>query len=118
MRRRRIFWVIAAICALALSGCAKGWGISTGSSGGKVELTYSLWDPTEQIGYQKSIDEFEKQHPNIHVTIEQIPYGSYQPKLTSEFISHQGPDGRSSHTSLPRSISIWPVPLPMSKPRS
>lgn len=92
MRRRRVFWAVAAICALALSGCAKGWGIDTGSSNGRVNLTYSLWDPTEQIGYQKSIDEFEKQHPNIHVTIEQIPYGSYQPKLTSEFISHQGPD--------------------------
>ena len=74
-----------------LSGCA-GWGISSGSSGGVVNLTYALWDPHEQIGYQQSIDEFEKLHPNIHVTIENVPYGNYEQKLIAEFITGGAPD--------------------------
>ena len=60
-----------------LSGCA-GWGISGGAATGTVTLTYALWDPHEQIGYQASIDEFEKIHPNIKVNIENVPYGSYE----------------------------------------
>ena len=35
---------------------------------------------------------FEKAHPNIHVTIETIPYNNYQTKLTTEFSSGGGPD--------------------------
>jgi multiple sugar transport system substrate-binding protein len=79
--------------ALALlAGCA-GWGIGgSGGSGGTVTLTYALWDPNEQIGYQQSINEFEKLHPNIHVDIEQIPYGSYEQKITAEFITGGAPD--------------------------
>ena len=83
---------MAAISALLLSACGEGWGFPADSSNGRINLTYTLWDNVQQAGYQKSIDQFEKIHPNIHVTIEQIPYGSYQPKLTSEFISHKGPD--------------------------
>ena len=82
---------VAVTALVTLSGCA-GWGISTGGSGGKVTLTYALWDPHEQIGYQKSIDEFEKIHPDIKVDIENIPYGSYEQKITAEFITGGAPD--------------------------
>ena len=85
----RIMITVAALTLL--SGCA-GWGISGGSSGGGVNLTYALWDPHEQVGYQQSIDEFEKLHPNIHVTIENIPYGNYEQKLIAEFITGGAPD--------------------------
>ena len=73
--------------ALALLSGRAGWGISGGSSGGVVNLTYALWDLHEQVGYQQSIDEFEKLHPDIHVTIENIPYGNYEQKLIAEFIT-------------------------------
>jgi multiple sugar transport system substrate-binding protein len=75
-----------------LSGCA-GWGFGgSGSSNGVVNLTYALWDPHEQVGYQASIDEFEKLHPDIKVTIENIPYNSYEQKITAEFITGGAPD--------------------------
>ena len=83
--------MITAAALTLLSGCA-GWGISGGSSGGVVNLTYALWDPHEQVGYQQSIDEFEKLHPDIHVTIENIPYGNYEQKLIAEFITGGAPD--------------------------
>ena len=74
-----------------LSGCA-GWGFSGGGSGDVVNLTYALWDPHEQVGYQQSIAEFEKLHPDIKVDIENIPYGSYEQKITAEFITGGAPD--------------------------
>jgi len=74
-----------------LSGCA-GWGFSSPDSSGAVTLTYALWDPHEQVGYQQSISEFEKLHPDIKVDIENIPYGSYEQKITAEFITGGAPD--------------------------
>jgi multiple sugar transport system substrate-binding protein len=82
---------VAVAGMLTLTGCsAAGWGF--GGGGNKVNLTYALWDPYEQVGYQQSINLFEQRHPNIHVTIEQIPYGSYQQKITSQYISGNAPD--------------------------
>jgi multiple sugar transport system substrate-binding protein len=85
-----------AICVTALtllSGCAADWGFgSNGSASGTVTLTYALWDPHEQVGYQQSIDLFEKMHPNIKVNIENIPYGSYEQKIIAEFITGGAPD--------------------------
>src|ERR1700755_21082 len=81
----------ALVVPLGLLG-ACGSGSSSGSSGGKVHLTYALWDPVQEVGYKKSIALFEKSHPNITVTVEQIPYPDYEDKLTSEFTSGSGPD--------------------------
>ena len=83
---------IAAIALTLLSGCAE-WGFGgSGSANGTVTLVYALWDPHEQIGYQQSIAVFEKMHPDIKVDIENVPYGSYQQKITAEFITGGAPD--------------------------
>ncbi len=79
---------VAAACSAAPSTS----GGSGGSGSGKINLTYAQWQTGETPGYQKSIDVFEKAHPNIHVTIETIPYNDYQTKLTTEFSSGGGPD--------------------------
>jgi len=84
----------AAACASAGSGPA-----------GTIQLTYAMWTTPEQAGYQKSIDAFEKQHPNIHVTIESFAYNNYQPKLTTEFSSGSGgPDVYWVNTPM---IATW-----------
>jgi multiple sugar transport system substrate-binding protein len=80
---------LAAALALTGAACSSG-GSGTGSH--MVHLTYALWDPVQEVGYKKSIAEFEKIHPDITVTVEQIPYTSYEAKLTSEFSAGSGPD--------------------------
>ena len=50
----RIMITVAVVTLL--SSCA-GWGFSSSNSGGMVTLTYALWDPHEQVGYQQSIAE-------------------------------------------------------------
>jgi multiple sugar transport system substrate-binding protein len=82
-------------CAVVLTvavACASAPATPGGSSSGKINLTYAQWQTSETPGYQKSVDVFEKAHPNIHVTIETIPYNNYQTKLTTEFSSGGGPD--------------------------
>ena len=83
--------MIIGAALMLLSGCA-GWGFSSPGGGKTVTLTYALWDPHEQVGYQQSINEFEKLHPDIKVDIENIPYGSYEQKITAEFITGGAPD--------------------------
>jgi multiple sugar transport system substrate-binding protein len=83
--------IALALCLIVSACTAQEWGITT-SSGNKIHLVYALWDPHEQIGYQQSINEFEKANPDISVTIENIPYGSYQSKITAQYISGNAPD--------------------------
>jgi multiple sugar transport system substrate-binding protein len=91
----RLRWglAVAVVAALTVAaGCSSAGTSGTNSSSGKVQLTYALWDPVQEVGYKQSIALFEKSHPNISVTVEQIPYTDYEAKLTSEFSAGQGPD--------------------------
>jgi multiple sugar transport system substrate-binding protein len=96
MTRRELLQAVGAAAGVtALAGCsdaAARWGFSGNPDKAKVNLTYALWDGYEQIGYQKSVDEFTRAHPNISVTIQQIPYSSFEPKITSAYISGNAPD--------------------------
>jgi multiple sugar transport system substrate-binding protein len=91
---------------VAAAACSSGGSGSSGSSAssGTVNLTYAMWQTPEQAGYQKSINQFEKLHPNIHVTIESLAYNDYQPKLTTEFSSGGGPDVYWVNTPM---IASW-----------
>jgi multiple sugar transport system substrate-binding protein len=88
--------IICAAAAAALAACSSsGPSTSSGNSGNssaKVHLTYALWDPNEEVGYKQSIAVFEQSHPNITVSVVQIPYPEYQEKLQEEFTSGTGPD--------------------------
>jgi len=84
---------VAAMLGLALGlagACSSGSGGQ--GAGAKVHLTYAMWETPESVGYQKSIDEFQKRHPDISVSIQTIAYNNYQPKLTTQFSSGGGPD--------------------------
>lgn len=83
---------VLAIMMLAAFAACGGGGSGSSSSNGPVNLTYALWDQNEQVGYQKSIDVFMQQHPNIHVKIEQTPWASYWQKLSTEFAAGNAPD--------------------------
>lgn len=82
---------VAVMLATGMAACSSSGG-SSSSSSGKVHLTYALWDPNEEVGYKKSIAVFEQSHPNISVSVVQIPYPNYQEKLQAEFTSGTGPD--------------------------
>jgi len=91
MLRPRLAMAAVLGLVVAVTG-ACGSNSNSKSSGGKIHLTYAMWDTPEKDGYQKSIDQFEKTHPNITVSIQTFAYNDYQPKLTTEFSSGGGPD--------------------------
>jgi multiple sugar transport system substrate-binding protein len=80
--------LVLGVAAATTGGCGSG----SGGADGKVHLTYAMWDTPEAPGYQRSIQEFQKSHPNITVSIQTFAYNNYQPKLTTEFSSGGGPD--------------------------
>lgn len=79
--------MVAVMLLLGLAACG-----GSGSQSGTVNLSYALWDSNEQVGYQKSINEFEKLHPNIKVTIQQADYDQYWQKLDTELAAGAAPD--------------------------
>jgi len=95
---------VALVVAAAACSSSSSSGSGGSSSSAKVNLTYAMWQTPEQAGYQKSIDLFEKAHPNIHVTLESFAYNDYQPKLTTEFSSGGGPDVYWVNTPM---IASW-----------
>jgi multiple sugar transport system substrate-binding protein len=113
MRRRlplrasppRLALAVTAVALLAAAAaCSSSGSNSPGASSGTVNLTYAQWTTPENTGYQKSIGQFEKLHPNIHVTIDTFAYNDYQPKLTTEFSSGGGPDVYWVNTPM---IATW-----------
>jgi multiple sugar transport system substrate-binding protein len=90
--RATTWFSLATILLLVAMGLAACGGSASSQQGGTVNLTYALWDQVEEIGYKQSIDQFMKLHPNIHVTIEQVPWGQYWQKLDTEFAAGDAPD--------------------------
>lgn len=85
--------LLTAATALGLAGCATAGGGDAGSgSGGRVSLTYGLWDQNQVPAMKQIIAEFEKKNPNITVTIADTPYDSYYTKLRTAATSGQAPD--------------------------
>lgn len=82
--------VLTGVMSLAAPGAAAA--SKPEATSGPVTITYGLWDPVEEIGYEKSISEFEKTHPDIHVVIQQVPSADYYSKMSAEFAAGDAPD--------------------------
>src|SRR3954447_102619 len=84
--------VAAAAASLALvvsmAACSSG----KSSAGGKVSLSYGVWDATQVPAVQKSIAAFEAQNPDISVTVQQTPWADYWTKLQAAATGGAAPD--------------------------
>lgn len=79
MHLRRLAWSILMCALLVLPASA----VSARSSSAQVSLTFGLWDKNQIPAMQTIINQFEKLHPNISVTIQQTPWAGYWNKLTT-----------------------------------
>ncbi|PLS01918.1 ABC transporter substrate-binding protein [Neobacillus cucumis] len=81
---------------LALSGCS-GSGekaSSDGSGSGKtVNLTMSAWgNPAELKVYQRGIDAYTKEHPNVKIKLIPVPSDGYEQKILTQLQGGDAPD--------------------------
>ena len=89
-------WIVASIFTATLAAIAGGCGVSKESGDdlkdGKVQLRFATWDVAEDMDrQQKLVDEFNKEHDDIEVTLE--AYGSnYDTKISAGMGSGDAPD--------------------------
>ncbi|WP_084252874.1 ABC transporter substrate-binding protein [Devriesea agamarum] len=92
---------VAALAGAGLAGC------STGSTGGRIELDYWLWDANQLPAYEKAIKKFEEKYPNISVRITQLGWNDYWTKLTASFVAGASPDVFANHLAkYPQMMSL------------
>ncbi|WP_322768610.1 sugar ABC transporter substrate-binding protein [Frankia sp. Cr1] len=99
MRGRRLAALVLSGVLFAVAAACGGGGEDANKSSGTVNLTYRLWDSTQQVGYQKSIDEFQRRNPNIKVTIQQMGWADYWTKTIADFAAGTAPDVFWNHVS-------------------
>ena len=85
--KKALALVLTAILVLSVfAGCGS-------KKTGPVELTLQLWDEAQQPIIQENVDKFNAAHEGeIHVTIEQIPWGTYWTKLDASLETDEAPD--------------------------
>ncbi|MGI5129325.1 ABC transporter substrate-binding protein [Pseudonocardia sp. CA-107938] len=73
---------VAAAVALAVTGCSPAAPSGTPpTGGGPTTVTVRLWDQQVAAAYEKSFAEFTKQHPDITVKLNVVPYSNYFTQL-------------------------------------
>ena len=79
MRAYRVFFTVL-LCALVTMPVTVAGARSPSAT---ANLTFSLWDKNQMPAMQQIINGFEKQYPNVHVTIQQTPWAGYWNKLAT-----------------------------------
>ncbi|MBP3041265.1 sugar ABC transporter substrate-binding protein [Bacillaceae bacterium Marseille-Q3522] len=87
-----LFLVFLLVIAPVLQGCSDS-GSSSESTGDTINLTFSAWgNPAEIKVYQRAVDGFMKENPNIKVKLVPIPSDGYIQKLQTQLQGSQAPD--------------------------
>ena len=95
VRRARIGAVGAAVALMLVATACGGSSGSSGStsSNGKVTLSFAWWgDATRAKVTEAAISQFEQKNPNIKITTEYAPFGSYSSKITTQMSGGNAPD--------------------------
>jgi multiple sugar transport system substrate-binding protein len=86
----RISTAFAAIVSLGLLAGCSGAGGSSDDASGTVKLR--TWDENAEKTYQDSIQAFHKDHPDITVKVETVPWSDYFSNLRQDVAAGDGPD--------------------------
>ncbi|WP_348619708.1 ABC transporter substrate-binding protein [Paenibacillus polymyxa] len=99
MKSNAILRIVPAILAgvIALTGCSGNTSTSSESgesvTGKTVNLTMSAWgNPAELKIYQKGIDAYTKEHPNVKIKLIPVASDGYEQKLLTQLQGGNAPD--------------------------
>lgn len=82
--------VLCVLALVGLAGCDSSG--NDGSSGGKVTLSYAVWDQPQVPAAKRIIAEFHRSHPNINVKVQVTPWDDYWTKLRTAATGGSAPD--------------------------
>src|SRR5690625_874717 len=87
MRNQWIFLkvlIFLAIVSLVVSACSSDNNNSESASG-KTKLTMSAWGNPEEIkGYQRALDAYEEENPDVTIELIPIPSDNYEQKVLTQ----------------------------------
>lgn len=58
--------------------------VGTALAGGKVQLSYTIWDANQAPAMKLIMKQFEQKYPNVQVTLQVTPWAQYWTKLQTE----------------------------------
>ena len=91
---------IAAMCGLALAAAALLCGCSSDhESGGKLKLTFQIWDDAQRGGMQDVANAYMARHPGVSIEVQVTSWDEYWTKLDAAAESNQLPDIFWMHTN-------------------
>ncbi|MCP8615906.1 ABC transporter substrate-binding protein [Salirhabdus salicampi] len=89
---KKISFILFSLLLMLLLAACSDDEVSKDDSG-EVELTFTMWGNDQHIAmYEELLEEFYDENPNINVTIESIPHGDYQQKLSVLAAGNELPD--------------------------
>ncbi len=100
---KRILFFILSFSMLFLPGCDNTRYTSEKTNENMINIKFSFWEPgiyrELENALQKIADQYEKEHPNVHIELISKPVESYFDWIKSCYIADDMPDIESSHSS-------------------
>lgn len=91
---------IAAACCFSLAAAALLSGCSSNAdSGGKLKLTFQIWDDAQRGGMQDVANAYMAEHPDVSIEVQVTSWDEYWTKLDAAAESNQLPDIFWMHTN-------------------
>ena len=84
---------VAAVAAIFLTGCQPQAQDTIGGTGTDGVQTISIWRTFDSIeAFQETIDEFERDNPNIQIDYRELPFNEYELYTSEALAAGEGPD--------------------------
>lgn len=97
MKRKNVcLLALCGVLGMSLAGCGgnaeSGDGDTTKTEDKVTTITFSLWDEIQSVTYEKIIDAFEEENPDIHVEMQLTPWDQYWTKFDAAAGANQAAD--------------------------
>ncbi|GAK14627.1 ABC transporter substrate-binding protein [Geomicrobium sp. JCM 19039] len=89
---KKVGWMALPASLFVLAACGGDSDQTSGGEGDQTVLEMYSWRTEDRSAYEKLIEEFENQHPDITINFQPYDSTEYNTILTNSLVSGQGPD--------------------------
>lgn len=86
---KKLLMIFGLLLLIVSAACSSG---EEASSDGKTTIKFGYWDKKQENLMKELVENFNKQHPDIHVKLELTPYDQYFTKLDAAASGGSLPD--------------------------